>query len=61
MWNQFPRTRLSLDDVIKVRITSMRDADVHRLKKWTQERDYGIAFATRVRTAIGRMTGKEED
>jgi hypothetical protein len=48
VWNRFPRKRVSLDEVIRLRLAS---ADVRMIKKWLR-RDYGVAFADRVRKSI---------
>ena len=54
MWNQFPRTRLTLDDVIRLRIEKPWFAA--SLKRWVQEagdrREYGTEFHARVKRIL---------
>ena len=55
MWNQFPRTRLTLDDVIRLRIEKRSFAA--KLKRWVKEagdrREYGTEFHARVKRILG--------
>jgi hypothetical protein len=54
MWNQFPRTRLTLDDAIRLRIEKPWFAA--SLKRWVQEagdrREYGTEFHARVKRIL---------
>jgi hypothetical protein len=55
VWNQFPRFLLSLDEAIKVRLSLMSPKYIRSIKEWARDRDrdYGVAFADRVRKALG--------
>jgi hypothetical protein len=55
MWNQFPRTRLCLDDVIRLCIE--KPSFSANLKRWVKEagdrREYGTEFHARVKRILG--------
>ena len=58
IWNRYPRIRLSLDDVVQMRVAAMTRS---KMKTWKKhcDRDYDVVFANRVRKAINhRMNGK---
>jgi hypothetical protein len=53
VWNRFPRTRLTLDEIIRLRLNAMDSSARRDIKEWAaKNRKYGVEFATRVRTAI---------
>jgi len=54
VWNQFARSRLSLDDVIRHRLAD--DKAKKQMRRWLQEdREYHEAFAARVRRVLEEM------
>jgi hypothetical protein len=57
VWNQFPRTRLSLDEVIRLRLT--RDPmHCQMVNEWERgKRDYNVEFMARVRKVLDRLIG----
>jgi hypothetical protein len=73
IWNQFSRARLSLDDVIRIRldpafmavrhseyiVTARKQIDL--AKKYAPRRDYGKAFAARVMRVLKEMDAEEEE
>ena len=57
VWNEFPRSLISLDDIIRLRLASASPAFVSSMKKWVRaERDYNVEFVARVRRALSEMT-----
>jgi hypothetical protein len=69
IWNQFPKTRLSLDEVIELRLFKCptwigeRTNDHERVRsvveKWARERDYGKEFAARVMKVLEKCARQE--
>jgi hypothetical protein len=52
MWNKFPKARLSLDDVIELRIME-KPSLAADLKRWTKDPcSYGTEFHARVKRII---------
>ena len=54
VWNQFPRTRMSLDDIVGLRLASADPAFVNMVRKYAT-RDYSVVFAARVRRALDEL------
>jgi hypothetical protein len=54
IWNRFPRTRLQLDDIIRLRLAS--DPKLRPMRQWIAEgedpRPYGTAFHARVKKIL---------
>ena len=59
VWNEFPRIRISLDDVIALRLANASPELILDMKKWLREdRGYGVAFASRVARILGTIEAR---
>lgn len=62
VWNQFPRARIALDEIIRLRLAGMRADDIETIRKHL-DRPYDSAnrsaFTQRVRNALALMSKKE--
>jgi hypothetical protein len=55
-WNQFPRTRVSLDDAIRLRLMREKLSFAADIARWVKEQDprpYGTEFHARVKRILG--------
>lgn len=60
IWNDFPRVRLQLDDVIRLRF-SAEPALVSEMKEWiARPRPYGTEFHARVKRILSEQLVKEK-
>jgi len=53
IWNKFPRTHVSLDDVIRLRLREMKPSFAANVRRWAKEdRDYATEFQARVKRVL---------